>query len=86
MVVWNNFTDTDDGTTYIADFDNIRLDRDQMVVAIAFVPDDTDVSMPPWAPELPTLGEIDSVVVNPNSSVPGDTSDPETDVPATTEG
>jgi hypothetical protein len=89
VVVWNNFTDTDDGTTYIADFDNIRLDRDQMVVAIAFVPDDTDVSMPPWAPELPTLGEIDSGVVNPNSSVvPSDTvpSDTEADTPATTEG
>ncbi len=92
VVVWNNFTDTDDGTTYIADFDNIRLDRDQMVVAIAFVPDDTDVSMPPWAPELPELGAIDSVVVDPNDatstdgSVPVDTSDTETDVPSTTEG
>ncbi len=32
VVVWDNFTDTDDGTTYIADFDNIRLDQDQMVV------------------------------------------------------
>lgn len=101
VVVWNNFTDTDDGTTYIADFDNIRLDRDQMVVAIAFVPDDTDVSMPPWAPELPALGEIDSGVTNPTDSVPSgdptdtsdtdDTSDTEpssteADVPATTEG
>jgi hypothetical protein len=98
VVVWNNFTDTDDGTTYIADFDNIRLDRDQMVVAIAFVPDDTDVSMPPWAPELPSLGEIDSGVVNPNDQLtpagttpegstpevtPDDTS---ADVPSTTEG
>ncbi len=89
VVVWNNFTDTDDGTTYIADFDNIRLDRDQMVVAIAFVPDDTDVSMPPWAPELPSLGAIDSVVVDPNDpvppagSTPGDTTP---DVPSTTEG
>jgi hypothetical protein len=92
VVVWNNFTDTDDGTTYIADFDNIRLDRDQMVVVMAFVPDDTDVSMPPWAPELPALGEIDSVVVDPNDptspdgSAPVDTTDTEVDVPATTEG
>jgi hypothetical protein len=97
VVVWNNFTDTDDGTTYIADFDNIRLDQDQMVVAIAFVPDDTDISMPPWAPDLPTLGEVDSGVVNPNDqlapagsedttpdgSAPVDTS---ADVPSTTEG
>ena len=94
MVVWNNFTDTDDGTTYIADFDNIRPDQDQMVVAIAFVPDDTDVSMPPWAPDLPSLGEIDSGVVNPNDqlapagSVPEGTTPDDTsaDVPSTTEG
>jgi hypothetical protein len=99
VVVWNNFTDTDDGTTYIADFDNIRLDRDQMVVAIAFVPDGTDVTMPPWAPDLPSLGEVDSGVVNPlspstDSSVPAD-STPTTDsatpptdstTPPTTEG
>lgn len=94
VVVWNNFTDTDDGTTYIADFDNIRLDRDQMVVAIAFVPDDTDVSMPPWAPELPSLGAIDSDVVNPNltTSPAGSTptgsepSNTTADVPSSTEG
>ena len=86
VVVWNNFTDTDDGTTYIADFDNIRLDRDQMVVAIAFVPDDTDVSMPPWAPELPTLGEVDSGVVNPNDVLAPDSGDTPADVPSTTEG
>ena len=97
VVVWNNFTDTDSGTTYIADFDNIRLDRDQMVVAVAFVPDDTDISMPPWAPDLPSLGEIDSGVVNPNASIPTSGSDGSTpvestptdstaDVPATTEG
>jgi hypothetical protein len=60
MVVWDNFTDTDDGQTYIADFDNVRLDQDAMVVAIAFVPTGTDVTMPPWAPDLPTLGEVDS--------------------------
>ena len=99
VIVWNNFTDTDDGTTYIADFDNIRLDRDQMVVAIAFVPDDTDISMPPWAPELPSLGEIDSGVVNPSDqlapadstpvdSTPTDSAPVGTsaDVPSTTEG
>ena len=90
VVVWNNFTDTDDGTTYIADFDNIRLDRDQMVVAIAFVPDDTDVTMPPWAPELPSLGALDDTQLTPEDLDPeSTTSEPDTSepsAPATTEG
>jgi hypothetical protein len=85
VVVWENFTDTDDGTTFIADFDNIRLDRDQMVVAIAFVPSGTDVAMPPWAPELPSLGAIDSGRVNPDDfvdeTVPDDGSTTETTEP-----
>ena len=92
VVVWDNFTDTDDGTTYIADFDNIRLDQDQMVVSIAFVPDDTDVGMPPWAPDLPALGEIDSGQLapeEPSGSIPAE-SDPvpatSADVPSSTEG
>ncbi len=92
VVVWNNFTDTDDGTTYIADFDNIRLDRDQMVVVVAFVPDGTDVTMPPWAPRLPELGQIDSGVLDPNTSLEPGVTVPEgsipdgTSVPATSEG
>ena len=89
VVVWDNFSDTDNGTTYIADFDNIRLDKDQMVVSIAFVPDNTDVGMPPWAPDLPTLGEVDSGQLSPaepTSSIPGDsTPAPTSDsTPATT--
>jgi len=82
VVVWNNFTDTDDGTTYIADFDNIRLDRDQMVVAIAFVPKDTDVTKPPWTPERPSLGEVDSGVVNPGDTIPASGSVPVDSTPA----
>lgn len=84
VVVWNNFTDTDDGTTYIADFDNIALDQDQMVVSIAFVPDDTDVGMPPWAQDLPTLGEIDAGqrldTLTSSSSLPGDATGTSSDI------
>ncbi len=65
VVVWDNFSDTDGGTTYIADFDNIRLSQDAMVFSIAFVPNGTDVEMPPWAPELPALGEADAGFVTP---------------------
>lgn len=67
VVVWNNFNDTGSGTTYIADFSNIRLSRNNMVVAIAFAPDKTDVGMPPWTPELPSLSDV------PLDSVPTDT-------------
>jgi hypothetical protein len=85
VIVWNSFADTDDGTTYIADFDNIRLDRDEMVVAIAFVPDDTDVSKPPWTPQPPSLAETGTDV---SSTIPDtdiSSTIPETS-PDTTEG
>lgn len=96
-VVWENFTDTDDGTTFIADFGNIRLDQDGMVVVIAFVPDDTEVGMPPWAPELPELGAVDTGQLRPEdlteSTVPEGSettgTEPdgsETTEPATTDG
>jgi hypothetical protein len=75
VVVWDNFSDTDGGTTFIADYNNIRLDKDAKVVAIAFVPDDTTMSMPPWAPDLPELGAIDSNQLAPEE-LPGATTVP----------
>ena len=94
-VVWDSFTDTDDGTTFIADFGNIRLDEDAMVVVIAFVPGDTAVGMPPWAPELPELGAIDSGQLRPED-LPGatmpegdghsDSTDSSSTQPTTTDG
>ncbi len=65
VVVWNNFTDTDKGTTYIADFNNIRADQDAMAFTVAFVPPGTDVGMPPWSDELPELAGNDSGQVIP---------------------
>ena len=73
--MWDTFTDTDDGTTYIANFDNIPIKHDGMVFAIAFVPRDTDISMPPWAADLLALGAADTNQVRPEDTlVPGDTS------------
>jgi hypothetical protein len=60
VVTWNNFTDTDDGTTYISNFEDIRVTDDAMAMSIAFVPRDTEITMPPWAAELPALGAVDS--------------------------
>ena len=69
VVVWDSFTDTDDGTTYIANFDNIPIKNDGMVFAIAFVPRDTDVPMPPWAAELVALGAADQGQTRPDDTV-----------------
>ncbi|MGA0357683.1 MAG: hypothetical protein ACO3NQ_08830, partial [Ilumatobacteraceae bacterium] len=78
-VVWENFTDTDDGDRYIAEMNDIRVSNDQMVFAIAFVPRGDSVSMPPWASRLPELGAIDSGVVIPDEvsdvTVDGDSDD-----------
>ncbi len=97
VVVWENFTDTDDGTTYISNFDQIRVTNDGMVFSIAFVPRDTTVPMPPWAADLPTLGAIDAGQIPPEqilggttvpagsvpaSSVPTDATTPVTTAPA----
>ena len=69
VVVWDNFSDTDDGTTFITDFNNIRLNKDGMVISIVFAPEGTDVTMPPWAPDLPELGAIDTVQLTPEDLV-----------------
>ena len=74
VVVWDSYTDTDDGTTYIANFDNIRVSKNSMVFAIAFVPRDTDIPMPPWAADLVALGAADDEPVSPlDTTVTGDT-------------
>jgi hypothetical protein len=86
VVVWDNFTDTDDGTTFIAAFDNIRVDKDAKVFAVAFVPDGTDVEMPPWARDLPTLGAEDSGQQLPDGELFGGTTIPGEEVPTITAG
>jgi hypothetical protein len=74
VVVWDSYTDTDDGTTYIANFDNIRVSKNSMVFAIAFVPRDTDIPMPPWAADLVALGAADDEQVRPvGTTETGDT-------------
>jgi len=77
VIVWDNFSDTDGGTTFIADYNNIRLDKDSKVVALAFVPGDTTVSMPPSAPNIPELGAVDDNQLTPEQPVDGDQLDPE---------
>jgi hypothetical protein len=98
VVVWDNYTDTDDGTTYISNFDDIRITNNSMVMSIAFAPRDADVPMPPWAQDLPALGAVDtggsaippatsvvdgSVVGVPQSVAP-DSTEPGASTPGTT--
>ena len=85
-VVWDNFTDTDDGTTFIAAFDSIPVDKDAKVFAVAFVPDGTDVTMPPWAKDLPTLGAVDSDQPLPDGQLFGGTTLPGEEAPVITAG
>jgi hypothetical protein len=59
VVAWDSHTDTGKGQTFITDLANTRLKNDGMVFVIAVVPKGTEVSMPPWAAELPELGLAD---------------------------
>lgn len=72
VVVWNSYLDTGNGTRYIANFRNIRVQNDAMVFAIAFVPRNTPVSMPPWAPDLPALGAVDISQITPEDLLGGE--------------
>lgn len=56
---WDLYTDTDEGTTYIANMDQIHVDNQNMVFGIYFVPRGADRPMPPWAQDLPQLGQVD---------------------------
>lgn len=69
VVVWPNVEDTGKGTRYIANFENIRLQNDGMVFAIAFVPRGTEVPMPPWAPDIERLGAADMNNLSPQDLI-----------------
>lgn len=56
---WGLFTDTDDGTTYIANMDQVHIDNNNMVFGIYFVPRGADRPMPPRAQQLPELSQVD---------------------------
>jgi hypothetical protein len=96
---WGTFTDTDGGTRYIANMDEVHIDNDGMVFGIYFTENEADQPMPPWAQNLPQLGAVDSLQVRPEDllqsattlvdddhggSVPVTVA--ETDVPATSDG
>ena len=68
VIVWDNYQDTGPGTTYVSNFDDIPFDRDGLVYAIAFQPKDFELTMPPWAADLPALGSVDDAAPEPDGS------------------
>ena len=57
---WDSFTDTDGGSRYIANMDNIHIDNDGMVFAIYFTPTTRRRSCRRGPRSCPQLGAIDT--------------------------
>ncbi|MDQ3468166.1 MAG: hypothetical protein M3487_00090, partial [Actinomycetota bacterium] len=73
-------TDEGSGTVYTANFNDIRVDSNSMVLVIAFIPDSEDprdIQMPPWAAQLPELGAADTppADIGPDGSTPASATD-----------
>jgi hypothetical protein len=62
---WGSYTDTDGGSRYISNMNDIHIDNDGMVFGIYFTPDGADQVMPPWASNLPALGAVDADQLRP---------------------
>jgi hypothetical protein len=98
VTVWSSPEDTSDGRRYVTNFDDIRMDKDSLVITIAFQPKGTDIEMPPWAADLEALGAIDtgqtqpgdttgsSTTVSGGTTAPGATATPGTGVTTTVVG
>jgi hypothetical protein len=88
VVRWDNFADAGSSETFTSDLTDVRLTKDGQVFVIAIVPQDTDVPLPPWAAELPTLGASDNANVPTTVDLSATTvpsSDPATSEPASTD-
>ena len=59
VTVWQSPEDTSGGRRYVSDFEDIRIDKNSLVITIAFQPRGADIEMPPWAAELEALGAAD---------------------------
>lgn len=58
--VWDNFEDTDGGSTFTSGFDDIPFRQNSMIFVVAFAPDDVVIPKPDAAARLPELGAVDS--------------------------
>jgi hypothetical protein len=68
---WGNTSDTGAGTTFISDYANIPLNKDAMVVSIAFAPADADIAKPPWVTDFAANVSNDTNQAQPDQLFPG---------------
>ena len=60
VTVWQSPEDTSNGTRYVTDFNDIRMNKNSLVITIAFQPKGTTITQPPWAKDLAELGAVDT--------------------------
>lgn len=70
VIVWDSYDNPNSKKKYITDFDNIRVDKDQMAMMVAFAPVGADIPMPASASNLLELGAVDSGIA-PSTTVAG---------------
>jgi len=59
VYAFDSYDNVDDYSTYITNFDEIRLKNDAMAFSIVFAPAGSDPVLPPSAASLPELGAVD---------------------------
>ena len=59
VIVWDQYDNSEVSKKYITDFDNIRIKKDGMAIAIAIAAPGADIPMPKSAANLPELGAAD---------------------------
>jgi hypothetical protein len=60
VTVWSSPDDTSKGQRFVTDFNDIPMNKNGLVLTIAFQPKGVEIKMPPSAPNLAALGGNDS--------------------------
>jgi hypothetical protein len=77
VYAFDAFDTPDKYTTYITNFDDVRLMQDGMAFSVVFAPAGTKAELPPSAASLPELGAVDGGTTGqPTTTVAGDSTVP----------
>jgi hypothetical protein len=68
VTVWQSPDDTGKGQRFVTGFDSIPMNKNSLVLTIAFQPKGTTITQPPWAANLAELGAIDTGQQPPSAS------------------